>query len=307
MWGMRRELEAQQSIQDLIARDEPLSGTLERICHLLDELIPNALSTVMLFDPKTEALCFAAGNLPTAYQEAMQALPIGPDMGSCGRAAFLAQLVVSEDVRYDGFWANHLNLAEQYGLHACWTYPVLSKNRALLGTFATIYRVPGPPSRREIDLMSRAVGLVALAIERHEARQYHRETEQRYRSLFVQHPDGVFSLDLNACFEDANPAGLKLMGYAKEQILGQHYSYFIVSEDLPLADKAFDRAAQGKQQHYEVKAIRADDSACCLAITNLPIIVSSKVVGVYGIARDLSQRIVTRPVKESLVNSSLSG
>ncbi|WP_166671139.1 PAS domain S-box protein [Modicisalibacter xianhensis] len=293
---MRRELEAQQAIQDLIARDEPLSGTLARLCQLMDELIPHALSTVMLFDAKAQVLRFAAGSLPAAYQEAMQAVPMGRDTCSNGRAAFLKQLVVSEDVHHDPFWIDHPDLVEQYGLYACWAYPVLSRERVLLGTYAVIYQLPGPPSRREMDLMSRAVGLVSLAIERHEMQKLHYETEQRYRSLFTLHPDGVFSLDLEGRVEDVNPAGLNLMGYLKEEILGQHYSRFIVAEDLPRVDAAFYKAAQGAQRHYEVQAVRSDGSTGRLAITNLPIVVNERVVGVYGIARNLALGKETLPL-----------
>lgn len=286
MWGIRRELQAQQSIQDLIARDEPLSGTLLAICELTNSMIPSSLSKVMLFDAESQTLRFAAGNLlPEACQQDMRALPIGPDEDICCRAAFLKQLVVSEDVRHDSFSSVSHEFIEQNGLRACWAYPVLSRERVLLGTFAVFYRVPGPPSRREIDLMSRATALVALAIERDEARQAHRITQQRYQSLFTCHPDGVFSLDLTGHVEEVNPAGLALTGYTRDALLGQHFSRFVVAEDLPRVDKAFRNAVKGKQQQYDIRAITADGNIYPVTIINLPIIVNEDVVGVYGIAR----------------------
>lgn len=286
----RGELEAQQAIHDLIAQDAPLDKTLGRICHMLEELAPGALSTIMLFDAETNTLRLIAGNLPEGYQEAMQAVPIGPEKGSCGRAAYFQRLVITNNVQNDEFWRDYRELAAQYGLRACWSYPVIAKDQRLLGTFATYYPEPRSPSRKELDQMSRAIALVALAIERKQDRQSLRESEQRYRSLFTQHPDAVFSLDLSGIITSANPATTHVTGYCEEEIIGQHYARFVAAGELPRIGEAFSLACQGTPQHYEIEAIRADGDTCHLAVTNLPIVIDDEVTGVYGIARDVTQR-----------------
>ncbi|MFD2435757.1 GAF domain-containing protein [Modicisalibacter luteus] len=188
-----KALEAQQAIQDLIAQDAPLEDTLAGICQMIEQQSTGALSSIMLCDTKTQTLSLAAGNLPTAFKECLQSIPIGPEVGSCGRAAYWQKLVVTEDIQQDTCWEGYRALASASGLRACWSYPVLSKGQHhLLGTFAIYYPFPGPPSPVEIEQIKRAVGLVALAVERRQDHRTLRENRQRYRSLFTHHPDVVF-------------------------------------------------------------------------------------------------------------------
>ncbi|TDX28162.1 PAS domain S-box-containing protein/diguanylate cyclase (GGDEF)-like protein [Modicisalibacter xianhensis] len=286
----KEELEIQQAIHDLIAQDAPLKKTLGCICQMLETMAPGMLSTVMLFDAETSRLRLIAGNVPEGYQNAMQAIPVAPESGSCGRAAYFRRLVVTENIQYDACWQEYREHAARYGLRACWSYPVVSQEQRLLGTFAAYYSEPRSPSHKELQQLQRMVALTALAIERKQDRQSLRESEQRYRSLFTHHPDAVFSLDLNGIFTSANPAGARVTGYSESEIVGQHYARFVVADDLPRVDEAFSLACQGTPQHYEAEAIRASGDTNYLAITNLPIVIDEKVTGVYGIARDITQR-----------------
>ncbi|MFC3294380.1 bifunctional diguanylate cyclase/phosphodiesterase [Modicisalibacter luteus] len=290
MMRNKGELEAQQAIHDLIAQDAPLEDTLSRVCLMLEALAPGTLSTVMLLDPEAGALSLVAGNVPSGYQEAMKAVPVGPESGSCGRAAYFQRLVVTENIQHDACWSEYRHLAAHYGLRACWSYPVVSNGQCLLGTFAMYYPEPRSPSYKELQQLYRAVALAALAIERKQDRQSLRESEQRYRSLFTQHPDAVFSLDLNGVFTSANPAVAQVTGYSEGEIVGQHYARLVVADELPRVDEVFSLACQGTPQHYEVEALRASGDTFHLAITNLPIVIDEKVIGVYGIARDITQR-----------------
>ena len=290
MWGNRDQLEAQQTIQDLIAQDAPLEETLTSICRMVELQAPGTLSSIMLYDPKTQSLSLIAGNLPEGYRAAMQGIPLGEQGGSCGQAAYHLRPIMTEDIQHDPHWGDYRDLAAQYGLRACWSYPVLTKDSRLLGTFASYYAVPARPSGPELESISRAAGLVSLAVERQQDRRALQEKEQYYRSLFTHHPDGVFSLDLDGVFRSVNPAARHMTGFSEEQLLGQHYSCFVAADSSSTADKAFLVACQGEPQHFEVQAVDAHGATIHLAITNLPVVIDKQVIGVYGIARDITQR-----------------
>ncbi|MFC3293356.1 bifunctional diguanylate cyclase/phosphodiesterase [Modicisalibacter luteus] len=285
------QLDAQQAIQDLIAQDAPLEVTLTRICEMVDRLAPGLITTIMLVDPDNATLSLKAASeqLATSYRDAMQGISIGEYSGSCGRAAYYQQPVVTEDILKDPCWENYRALATHHRLRACWSYPVSTREGGLLGTFAGYYPVPGRPSATENDHLGRAACLAGLAVERHQDRQALRVSEQHYRSLFTHHPDAVFSMNLNGIFLTANQAVLRHIGCSEHEVIGLHYSTFVVPEDRPRAERHFAQACAGAPQHYEIQATTHLEPHYYLAVTNLPIEVDGQVVGVYGIVKDITE------------------
>ena len=116
------------------------------------------------------------------------------------------------------------------------------------------------------------------------------ESEQMYRSLFFHHPDAVFSLDLEGRFRTVNSQGVDLSGYELSELEGETFARLLDDEQTALALERFRRALQGEVQEYELKLTRKDGTRRDLAITNLPIVVQGEVVGVFGIAKDITDK-----------------
>ncbi|ABI57272.1 putative bifunctional diguanylate cyclase/phosphodiesterase [Alkalilimnicola ehrlichii MLHE-1] len=291
MTGVSAQLETQQAIQDLIARHAPLDEILAAITRMIEEHLPGALCSIMLADPEERTLNLSGGHsFSERFCQAMQGIPVGPGIGTCGSAAHERRLVATADIMADRSWNGFHDLARDEGVRACWSVPVIARSGALLGTFATYYRQPGEPTAHDQAQIQRAAGLVALAVERQLDRRALQEAEQRYRSLFTEHPDAVFQVDLEGRLRAANRSATRLIGLPESELLGRHYHAFVFSEDRRRSDAAFEAVCRGKAQHYEVQARTANGSKVELEITNLPIIVDDRVVGIYGIARDVTLR-----------------
>ncbi len=65
-----------------------------------------------------------------------------------------------------------------------------------------------------------AVGTVQDITERKRIEETLRKSDQEYRLLFEQIPDGIFIADARGCYLDVNPAGVELMGYAPDELRG---------------------------------------------------------------------------------------
>lgn len=113
--------------------------------------------------------------------------------------------------------------------------------------------------------------------------------EQHYESLFKYNPDAVFSLDLNGNYLSVNPATERLLGYREDELLNMTFVPLIPSEELDKTMKFFEEAAKGITQHYETRAYHKNGKILDLKVTNMPIIVNNEPVGVYGVARDITQ------------------
>ncbi|RTR04519.1 EAL domain-containing protein [Halomonas nitroreducens] len=287
----RQQLEAQRRIQAMIAREAPLPEILAATCRMLEGQLPGAICSIMLADAEKPVLRLASGeSLPQAYREAVQEVGIGPGLGACGSCAHSRELVVSEDIANDAGWRGFRTVAVAAGLRACWSYPLLARDDRLLGTFATYYRQPAGPAEDELEMVRKAAGLVALAVERHADRRSLWESEQRYRSLFAYNPDAVFSLDRRGHFVTANASCASITGYPLEEILGSHFERFLAPEDVERIQAHFERTMAGEPSHYPLTIVDQESGKRQLELTNLPVVVDGKVQGVYGIAKDVTQR-----------------
>ncbi|MGM0564625.1 MAG: EAL domain-containing protein [Pseudomonadota bacterium] len=291
MKSEQAQLEAQQLIQDRIARNAPLDAILASIAQMVERYLPDARVTIMLYDPDQNTLSLVEGQgFSETYHEAMQGLEIGPDVGTCGVAAFKRELVITEDVEEDPNWEGYRDLARGEGIVACWSMPIVSSDGELLGTFATYYSQARMPTADERWHINRASGLAALAIARQRNDKALRLNQQRYKSLFTHHPDAIYELDLQGHFVASNQALETISGFSEEQLAGLHYSRFVLPEDQARTNKAFARVCEGQPQNYELAATNAYGEQVVFDVTNLPIIIDGSVVGVYGVGRDITRR-----------------
>ena len=291
LMAAREQLEQQQAIQAMIVEEVPLDRTLEAICRMLESQLEGGICSIMQVDGEGRELRLVAGQrLSAAYRQAVAAVPIGADIGACGSSAHRRELVICQDLTRDPRWQGFYDLVESEGLRACWSYPVLARDGRLLGTFATYYRRPVAPGSHELERIVQAVDLVALAMERAQDRRALWESKQRYRSLFTYNPEAVFSMDLQGHFVTANDHCVELTGYALDALLGRHFSEFLHPEDLAEVQQSFERTGAGEPSRFELQVPHRDGTLLLLDLTTLPVVVDERIIGIYGIAKDVTQR-----------------
>ena len=100
----------------------------------------------------------------------MDGAEIGACAGSCGTAAYLGAAVFVSDIATDPLWADYKNLALPHGLRACWSTPILTRGRKVLGTFAMYHREPREPTVRDLMLVDLVTQTAALVIDREQAK-----------------------------------------------------------------------------------------------------------------------------------------
>ncbi|WP_369901691.1 DUF4084 domain-containing protein [Bacillus manliponensis] len=115
------------------------------------------------------------------------------------------------------------------------------------------------------------------------------KSEQQYKSLFKEHPDAVFSLDMNGNFQRANGACTELFASYYNEFIGYSFKDFIVDEDCHIAKAAMFRAKKGMSQTFEVRTYTKKNTYHHLHITLIPTTVKKKVIGMFGIARDITE------------------
>lgn len=159
-------LKLQNIILEMIAMGETLQSTATRLCVEVERLAPEAVCSVLAVDSAGLLHPLAGPGLPDSYAAALDGVPIGPDVGSCGTAAYLRMPVTVEDVETDPRWRAYKHHVLPLGFRACWSSPILDARNEPIGTFAFYYRERRGPTELEREVVAYCVHLCAIAIER---------------------------------------------------------------------------------------------------------------------------------------------
>lgn len=160
-------------VLELAVADSPLEKTLGELIRIVETTSrTGVIGSILLLDPDGIHLRHgAAPSLPPAYCAAIDGAEIGPCVGSCGTAAYTAQPVFASDIANDPLWADFRELAETHGLGACWSIPIMTTGRKVIGTFAMYHREPREPNVRDLVLVDLVTNTAALVIDRKRAQQ----------------------------------------------------------------------------------------------------------------------------------------
>ncbi|RVU49465.1 putative bifunctional diguanylate cyclase/phosphodiesterase [Rubrivivax rivuli] len=160
--------------------------------------------------------------------------------------------------------------------------------------------------------------LLRLRLQRENAEMTARlaHSERLHRFLVESSPDIVYTLDENGRFVFVNPRVESLLGYARDELLGSHYTRIVHEDDVALARFAFaerrsderastnielrllcgPRLAGGRAQRHLVTTVSAmgvyDDTAAPGAVPGAPsgLRQRRRFVGSYGVVRDITDR-----------------
>ena len=199
-------LAGEKRLLEMVAKGDSLSSILDAICRLVEELCSGCLCSILLLDSSGKRLWHGAGpSIPKPYAQAIDGFVIGPDVGSCGSAAYRAEQVIVSDIATDPRWTRFRDEALTNGLRACWSTPILSLENRVLGTFAMYYREPRSPAPRHQDVIEQITHLASIAIQRKRAEEALRGSEQLARG---QVEALTYSLDVLA----TAPAPDKFLG-----------------------------------------------------------------------------------------------
>ncbi len=121
--------------------------------------------------------------------------------------------------------------------------------------------------------------------------------DDRYRSLFENHPEAVFSLDLEGCFTSANSACGDLCGYDPADVIGRTFDHLVARDRLGAARVQFSHVLEGHASTFQITLRHRTGRNVEVSITKIPVIVAGKVTEVFGIARDMTTQ---RALEEQL-------
>jgi diguanylate cyclase (GGDEF)-like protein/PAS domain S-box-containing protein len=132
---------------------------------------------------------------------------------------------------------------------------------------------------------------VAGPIPRADSREGVPEGEERYRELFENASDIIYTHDFEGNLMSINRAVERVSGYTRAEALGMKITDFLAPEYSQLGRKMIDPQIAGEvPQNYELEILSKEKNRIALEISTRPIFRGGKAVAIQGIARDITKR-----------------
>lgn len=163
---------AKRRIEEMIESGTPVHDVLAELVRTVETVTPSGMiGSILILDGEGRRLLHGAGpSLPDPYNEAIHGIEIGPEVGSCGTAAYCDKTVSVFDIANNPLWANFKDLALKYDLRACWSTPIHGSDGKVIGTFANYYKAVRDPSPTDQALTDLITHTAAKAIEQARSR-----------------------------------------------------------------------------------------------------------------------------------------
>ncbi|HEY1055348.1 MAG TPA: PAS domain S-box protein, partial [Emticicia sp.] len=230
---------------------------LEKLIDDIEDLIPDSLcSIVQLKDGKT--MHHLAGDaLPVKYIMSIDGLEIGPAVGSCGTAMYLAKPVIVTDITNDSLWNSFRYLAKEHYFNACWSIPIKRSDGEVIGSFATYYSGKKSPKPHEISFIERAANLVGVLLENREASEKVKQSNERYDIVMKATSDTIWDLDIIKDKIIYNKGINKVFGYSSDYLevnnVQDWWKRIIHPEDLRKVTDTLNEIFEKRQPNIQVE------------------------------------------------------
>src|ERR1700682_3813846 len=308
----------------MILTDAPLNDVLHSVALLIDAHSEGMLCTIYLLDEDGLRLRFAAGpKLPDAYRVATDGVYIGPEVGSCGAAAYLRKPVFVADVLTHPHFANFRDLLVQAGLRAVWSSPIISHDGKVLGTFGMYNREVRHPTPAEMQLIDYASRIAGIAIERDRSKsaltlafEKIKKSETELREIVDVIPQSIIVLNPDGKAIYANRVALEYTGLSLEDVRGDDFRARVFhSDDVQRLREERHKALSGTAPfENEQRALGKDGKYRWFLIRYNPLLdESGKVIRWYATGTDIDDRKLaedrmrseTVALREEIVRSSM--
>jgi len=255
---------AQHQVLEMIATGSALPAVLDRLIRLVENQCEGMLCTVLLLDENgTTVRHGAAPSLPADYVDAIEGSSIGPRAGSCGTAMYLGERVIVTDILTDPLWEDYRELAQRFGLRACWSTPIFSPQRTVLGAFAMYYHEPRVPRADELRLIETAADIARIAIEQRRAYQALRHSEARVQAILRAIPDWMFLLTVDGVFLDYHVKDVSKLHAPPAAFLNRNVREVLPPPVAETLAQAFARVgASDEDERVEYTLGSEDDERC---------------------------------------------
>ncbi len=192
----------------------------EIIAYLLDgleEIHPDMICSILKVN-NGALYNWYAPNLPNEYKKLIDGVLVGENQGSCGTAAHFKSNIIVENISTSNVWKKYRDIAENFGFKACWSMPLLNKDKEVFATFGIYYKTIKKTHPAEMNSMERVKNILTTILNNKQAEEEILLSKERYDIVAKATNDAIFDCDLVARKIIWNNGITSIFGYKPEKV-----------------------------------------------------------------------------------------
>jgi PAS domain S-box-containing protein len=285
----RESLHAQKMIYE-ISKSAYLAKNLEDFFNSIHQFLGSIINAenfyVAMYDSKNDTI-----SLPyhVDYRDKFASFPAGKTLTGFvirTKQPLLANELVIEDLALSG-------QIEIVGTPSkVWLGVPLIIDGEVIGVIAVQdYNNPDQYTVRELELMKFVADQIAILISRKTTEESFQQEQAYLEQLFEGSPEAIAMIDSNGIVSKINSEFTNLFGYTQAEIAGNQIDHFISTPETQDELLTITRnALEGNIIDIETSRKHKDGHLVDVSVLVNPIRIKDKIIGCYGIYRDISDR-----------------
>lgn len=289
---LEKRRNARLAVTQVLAREENVDNAISEILAAIGSALEWDAGCFWRYHPDEDVLrCEEFWQQESRslddFRAAAMRLELGPGRSLPGRVWQSGQPEwVSDVVNDPGFV--RAPQAVDVGLHGGFACPI-AVGEQFFGVAEWFSQEIKKPDADLLEMMGTIGGQVGQFIERREAEQKRRRSEEELSDFFENAAVGLHWVGPDGIVQRVNRAELDLLGYAREEYVGRHIAEFHV--DRPVIEDILQRLATGETLHdYEARLRCKDDSIKHVLIDSNVLQENGRFAHTRCFTRDITER-----------------
>ena len=127
--------------------------------------------------------------------------------------------------------------------------------------------------------------------ERKKAEKKLEESEKKYRTLFENAQEGIWTIDENSITSFVNPRMAEMLGYTQDEMIGKHLFDFMDEKGVAIANRNLERRKQGIEEQHDFEFLRKNGTRIYTILETSPLMdEEGNYKGAVAFVSDITER-----------------
>ncbi len=182
-------------LEDALKEDAGLQEVLNHYLMGIEEIFSGVKTSILkVQDNKVWKLI--APTLPDSFTLAFHGKGIGPEEGSCGKAAFTKKMVLVEDIENDESWKKYKEAPLGLGLKSCWSHPIFNAEGQVIATYSNYFPFKNQVPSRILETFKKSASLISVILESQRKNKALEISNNRHEYVTKATSDAIWDYDI---------------------------------------------------------------------------------------------------------------